>query len=176
MALINVEGSGMIDRRAALRATFEIDLQVVAVVVSGNSSETVCLQKDIDGGSDSITLATFNQVTGFLLGAAADGNGEDENGNKSATTTSPGGLTTMMERLIRNECTNQVIFYCTNDEAVAKYHASWLRAGVDIVTANSTGVSGPKEQRDEISQAEKALGKQSANYLREVTVGGGCII
>lgn len=153
------------ERRAALRDTYEVDLQVVAVLTQGHSSETVCLEKDVDGGAGSITIESFNKVT---CGSNVT---DDEDGDKAVS--KPGGLSTLLGRLFRNECTNHVVFDCTNDEEVGKYHAAWLRAGVDVVTANNTGLSGPKEQRNEISKAEKAFGKQSANYLREVTVGGG---
>jgi homoserine dehydrogenase len=56
---------------------------------------------------------------------------------------------------------------------VSKCHASWLRSGIDVVTANNTGLSGPKSVRKDIKDAERYLGKQSAKYLREVTVAGG---
>jgi homoserine dehydrogenase len=65
------------------------------------------------------------------------------------------------------------VFDCTNDETVAMHHATWLRSGIDVVTANNTGLSGPKPVRQEIKEAEQALGKQSAKYLRQVTVAGG---
>jgi aspartokinase/homoserine dehydrogenase 1 len=65
------------------------------------------------------------------------------------------------------------VFDCTNEELVGNHHAEWLRAHVDVVTANNTGLSGSKAQRQDISDAEQAHGKQSAMYLREVTVGGG---
>jgi bifunctional aspartokinase / homoserine dehydrogenase 1 len=84
-----------------------------------------------------------------------------------------GGPEAILEYLWRSTCTNHVIFDCTNDEVVGKFHAEWLRAQVDIVTANNTGLSGSKAQRQEISDAENRFGKQSAKYLREVTVGGG---
>ncbi len=78
----------------------------------------------------SIAMEAFNQLTGgsFLLGAVASSNGQDNNGNKSAATTSLGGLMTMLERLLR---ITHVIFDCHNNEAVAKYQELWLRAGVD---------------------------------------------
>ncbi|GAX13360.1 bifunctional aspartokinase / homoserine dehydrogenase 1 [Fistulifera solaris] len=151
------------ERRTALRYTYEVDLQIVAVLDQGSSSEIICLEQDVDGGAGSITLESFNNVTG--------GSEVTHDGDKAIP--KPGGISTLLERLFRNECTNHVVFDCTNDEEVGKYHATWLRAGVDVVTANNTGLSGPKEQRNEISKAEKAFGKQSANYLREVTVGGG---
>jgi len=144
------------EKRAHLRQTFELDLQVVAVLPTSESESIWCLEKDVDGGSDSITIESLQ---------------EKSQGDKAVQ--EAGGLDVLLSRLVRNECTNHVIFDCTNDEAAGKFHAAWLRAGVDVVTANNTGLSGPKEQRDAISRAEKALGKQSAKYLREVTVGGG---
>lgn len=41
-----------------------------------------------------------------------------------------------------------------------------------MITANNTGLSGSYNLRSDIQQAETEQGKRSANYLREVTVGG----
>ena len=160
------------ERRSVLRSTFEIDLQVVSILPSSQSTELVCLQRDVDGAADSITTKSFNIAIG---GAALPGSGKEVGGESegSAAVARQGCVSSILEHLVRKDCTNHVIFDCTNDEAVGKHHASWLRAGVDIVTANNTGLSGSKSQRDEISEAEKAHGKQSAKYLRAVTVGGG---
>lgn len=160
------------DQRAALRATFEIDLQVVAVLPSSRSNIVVCLKNDVDGRSDSITSESFNNVTGgsMMLGSSAFTDVCETSVEVDAQT---GGLSSVLDCLLRSECTNHVIFDCTNDEALGMHHAAWLRAGVDVVTANNTGLSGPKPQREAINEAERVHGKQSAKYLRNVTVGGG---
>lgn len=163
------------DRRMALRETFEVDLQVVAALPSSKSSEIVLLEKDQDGGSNSITIESFNAATGggLLLGASAE---SAVSSKGSSTVLKPGGLDSLAEHLVRNECTNHVIFDCTNDTSVGKYHAAWLRAGIDVVTANNTGLSGSKEERQELDAAQKMGtngGQKPSRYLREVTVAGG---
>jgi bifunctional aspartokinase / homoserine dehydrogenase 1 len=159
------------DQRSTMRTTFDIDLQVVVVLATSDSNEAVCLKKDSDGGTDSISVHSFDSTTGGSLLLGSPLGGTEETGSEAIAC--DGGLPSILQYLFRNECTNHVIFDCTNSEAVGKFHSTWLRAGVDVVTANNTGLSGSKEQRDEISRAEKAHGKQSAKYLRDVTVGGG---
>jgi homoserine dehydrogenase len=86
---------------------------------------------------------------------------------------SKGGLSNVFDTVFRNECTLHAIFDCTNDEIVSRYHADWLRAGIDVITANNRGLSGPKHQREDIKEAEKWNGKQSGVYMRETVVAGG---
>lgn len=157
-------------QRGALRATFEVDLQVCVVLPKGDGSELVCLKHDTDASTDSITIGAFNEVTGARLAGASSTSFQDE---RDSAKLAFGGPAAIREYLWRSTCTNHVIFDCTNDKVVGNYHAEWLRAQVDIVTANNTGLSGSVAQRQEISDAENAHGKQSAKYLREVTVGGG---
>mmetsp|Transcript_23620 Transcript_23620/g.35133 ORF Transcript_23620/g.35133 Transcript_23620/m.35133 type:complete len:333 (-) Transcript_23620:140-1138(-) len=68
------------------------------------------------------------------------------------------------------DCANSVIFDCTADEKAGEKHLSWLKSGTNVVTANSSALAGPLEVRNEIKNIERA---KKANYLREVTVGGG---
>jgi homoserine dehydrogenase len=182
----------------------------------------VTLQRDVDGGSESITFGAYKSAMSAVSvipeidergrsnswydDSDDDDDEEEEHGAAStqeaessgstvttatakattaaaATTmtmynavSSPGGLSSILEHVFRNECTNHVIFDCTNDEEAGKCHAGWLLEGVDIATANNTGLSGPIEERRKLFHAEKARskqGQQSAKYLREVTVGGG---
>ena len=79
----------------------------------------------------------------------------------------------LLESLDREDCAHHVIFDCTDDVEASRFHPQWLSQGVHVVTANITGLSGSKEIRDEIHAAERARGKLSARYLREVTVCGG---
>ena len=157
-------------QRNALRSIFDIDVQVCAVVPGASSTEMLSLQRDTDIGTDSITFRAYSKIIKADNENASRATFSDE--HKVAALT-PGGVATVLDRLYRFDCTSHALFDCTNDENVAKHHAEWLRAGVDVVTANNTGLSGDKSQRSEIKAAETALGKQSAKYLREVTVAGG---
>lgn len=83
---------------------------------------------------------------------------------------SPGGLRAYIHTIASQDQPHAVIFDCTADETIGKYHIDWLRAGVNIVTANNTALSGPQAIRDTIRKIERA---KKARYLRAVTVGGG---
>jgi aspartokinase/homoserine dehydrogenase 1 len=155
------------DQRESLRATFDLDLQVCVVLPNEDSTEIVRLKKDDDGSDDSITIGAFNSAAGI---APSHTTFQDE---RHVATLSAGDLSTIFGHLFKEECSDHILFDCTNEESVGNWHAKWLRASVNVVTANNTGLSGSKEQRDDIRAAEKAHGKQSAKYLREVTVGGG---
>lgn len=166
-------------QRGALRASFDIDVQVCAVLASEKDGRIVCLQNDDNGDSQgeaspSITMGAYTALVGTRH--------TDHDNHKphaafqdesSAAVVTPGGVGTVLERLFRADCPSHAVFDCTNDATVGQHHAEWLRAGIDVVTANNTGLSGPKEQRVDLKQAEKALGKQSAKYMRQVTVAGG---
>jgi bifunctional aspartokinase / homoserine dehydrogenase 1 len=191
-------------QRDALRATFDVDFQVCAVLPKTTSTHVVTLQRDVDGGSESITFGAYKSAMSAVMNVIpemeersnswyddSDDDDDDASKQNAETTTtaaaattmtmynavsSPGGLSSILDHVFRNECTNHVIFDCTNDEEAGKCHAGWLLEGVDIATANNTGLSGPIEERRKLLNAEKALskqGQQSAKYLREVTVGGG---
>eukprot|EP00977_Amphora_coffeiformis_P027279 scaffold34600_cov184-Amphora_coffeaeformis.AAC.4 len=123
--------------------------------------DLVCLRQNESDTDDSINVAAYKGAFG-----ASGGDGD-------VAVLQEGGLEAILTHLYREDATNHVLFDCTNDEAVGKYHSLWLKAGIDVVTANNTGLSGPKSQREAIRKAEKAYGKQSATYMREVTVGGG---
>ena len=158
------------DRRTTLRAKFDIDLQVFTVLDSSADTHIVRPKVDNDGQA-SVTLKSYKRA--IAIGTSDNEEASTYDQESSEAIRVEGGLSTVLENLYREECTNHVIFDCTNDEEAGKYHAKWLRSGVDVVTANNTGLSGSKEQREEIAEAEKAFGKQSAKYLRAVTVGGG---
>ena len=151
-------------QREALRSSFEMDIQVCAVVPGGDQSGLVCLLNDTDASADSITMDSYVQAIDTSL---------VEKKPVGTAKLVSGGPETVLDYLWRSNCTNHVLFDCTNDEAAGMLHSRWLRSQVDVVTANNTGLSGPKLQRREICSAENAHGKQSAKYLREVTVGGG---
>ena len=159
-------------QRRKLRAAFEIDLQVCCVVEDSKKSEIVCL--DNDNGEDSITIDAFRTAY-----AAKEGSPPKRSitfdGKTPADVASfcDSGLESLQTKLFREECAHHIVFDCTNDAEASKYHSQWLTAGIHVVTANNMGLSGSKQERDAIAQAEHAHGKLSAQYLREVTVGGG---
>jgi len=158
-------------QRSKMRESYEVDLQVCAVMTDGTAPDVVKLKGD-NVGMNSITIASYNKLTGgaFLLGAPAVGfEGKD---STDITDLAPGGLDSFIGHLISDECAHHVVFDCTAEDVVGQHHANWLQAGVHVVTANNTGLAGSREQRDAISAAEVAQGKLSAQYLREVTVGG----
>ena len=156
-------------QRDKLKGTFEIDLQVCAVVPSGNSNDIITLTNPTS--NDSISNASYKD-------AIKNGKPINESSVKflgesiEIAKRLPGGLKALEDLLYQEESTHHVLFDCTSDMEVSKLHAQWLRKGIHIVTANNTGLSGPQQQRDEIREAEKCRGKHSAHYLREVTVGG----
>ena len=175
-------------KRAFFKSNFELDLQVCVILPHTTTATTtptsatttiqrdlVCLRQNESDTDDSINVAAYK--------SALNGNPASDNNTETSTQTSfaddgvailqRGGLEAVLTHLYREEATNHVLFDCTNDESVGKYHSLWLKAGIDVVTANNTGLSGPKSQREAIRNAEKAYGKQSATYMREVTVGGG---
>jgi bifunctional aspartokinase / homoserine dehydrogenase 1 len=158
-------------QRTSIRNMYEMDLQV-CVIVDHNSDTAkdstsqqgvVCLQNDTDASADSITMDAYNK--------ARSGGSHDSPSTIAKITF--GGPESVFEYLWRSTCTNHILFDCTNDVTIGTLHAGWLRNQVDVVTANNTGLSGSKEQRRDIYDAEREHGKQSAKYLREVTVGGG---
>jgi aspartokinase/homoserine dehydrogenase 1 len=157
--------------RRKLRITFEIDLQVCAVVVDGDKPDIVCLKDD--SGDDSITLDAFNKATRRSSDTPHAAVQFDSKSPEDVAVLATGGIDSLLANVFREECAHHVVFDCTNDQEASDLHALWLTTGVHVVTANNMGLSGTKEQRDAISAAEVAHGKLSAQYLREVTVGGG---
>jgi aspartokinase/homoserine dehydrogenase 1 len=156
-------------QRKFIQKTFDLDLQVCVVLPKTDVNEIVCLKNDTDSdaSAESITLGALKKSM-----TANDHHASFQDERNTASKES-GGPESLLKHLFRSNCTNHVIFDCTNDETVGAFHAEWIRAQVDVVTANNTGLSGSKEQRKAIAESERAYGKQSAMYLREVCVGGG---
>jgi aspartokinase/homoserine dehydrogenase 1 len=157
-------------QRAKIRSKFEVDLQVCVIIAEGSTSDHVYLKNDTPGSTDSITVSAYKTVTGAGVNERSHTVSFD-NASEVACVV-PGGILGFTEHLISEDCAHHVIFDCTGEEAVGKLHAEWLNTGVNVVTANNWGLAGPREQRDAIAAAEKAHGKLSAQYMREVTVGG----
>ena len=161
-------------QRTKLRDKFEIDLQVCSVLGNGTSPNYVGLKNNNDAGStDSVTLSGYKTLMGEMK---VDGNEskstvtfENEDG---AVAVRSGGIAGFNDDLFNEDCAHHIIFDCTGEEEVSKLHADWLNKGINIVTANNWGLGGPIERSDAISKAERAFGKFSAEYNREVTVGG----
>jgi aspartokinase/homoserine dehydrogenase 1 len=143
------------NQRAFLKKNFGLDLQVCVILPNTDERDLIVLKNNLSDSDDSIDYATIQARLGDMAVKAR------------------GGLEAVLTHLFREEATNHVLFDCTNDEEAGRFHSYWLKAGIDVVTANNTGLSGPKAQRHEIRKAEKVLGKKSAEYMREVTVGGG---
>ena len=164
-------------QRSRLRDAFEIDLQVRAVSEGGSSPDLITLKNLDDKYSDSITIEAYNGATGgaLLLGAPASSSVAFDSScaEEELTATRPGGISSICEYVKSDDIPHSIIFDCTAQESVGKKHAEWLETGVHVITANNSALSGPKELRQAIRSAETAYGKQSAQYLREVTVGGG---
>lgn len=157
-------------QREKLRTIFEIDIQVCVIVPDSEAKQIVRLTKDEPGLSDSITsMAYKDALCETDLGVSAV---HFKDRPQDIAKVDEGGLDAVYDVLYQEECTHHVIFDCTSSKEAGQMHAGWLRSGIHIVTANNTGLAGPKEQRDEILAAEKLYGKHSAHYLREVTVGG----
>jgi len=171
-------------QRQKLKDTFEIDLQVCAVLQDSQASEIVVLENDAHGvDADSITIFEYNEQTGggsssrLLLGAPATSassssvdNPKRPNDKKVVETKLlKGGLLEMIPHVHSDENPHSIIFDCTGDTAVGAMHAEWLKAGIHVVTANSTGLAGCQAQRDQIKAIENT---KKVNYLREVAVGG----
>ena len=164
------------EQRESLRSTFDLELQVCVILPKTDPlGDAVVLKRDLDGGSETIssndyTLAMMStQPESTEIAMNKKTSFEDK---ESAQLIRSQGLDLIPKHLFRSDYANHVIFDCTNDEDAGRCHADWLRAGINVVTANNTGLSGSREQRSEIAAATKANGKQSAQYLREVTVGG----
>ncbi len=160
-------------QRRRLWNSFEIDLQVCTVAMDSHNTEIFQLPNH--DGDDSINL-------GALRAARKPSNESSRISFESETTvggnlelvgSSHADLSQLLDSLVRDDCAHHVIFDCTDDVEASRFHPTWLHKGVHVVTANITGISGSKEISDEILAAEKARGKLSAQYLREVTVCGG---
>eukprot|EP00553_Chaetoceros_curvisetus_P001642 CAMPEP_0204631226 /NCGR_PEP_ID=MMETSP0717-20131115/22251_1 /ASSEMBLY_ACC=CAM_ASM_000666 /TAXON_ID=230516 /ORGANISM="Chaetoceros curvisetus" /LENGTH=365 /DNA_ID=CAMNT_0051648729 /DNA_START=42 /DNA_END=1139 /DNA_ORIENTATION=+ len=104
----------------------------------------------------------------FLLGAPASSIASESSASK--TKLDPCGLNGLRDHIFSEDCPHSVIFDCTADEEVGVKHIDWLKAGINIVTANNTALSGAKPLRDAIKSAERT---KKVKYLKEVTVGGG---
>lgn len=160
-------------QRRNLWQSFEIDLQVCAVAM--DSSDTDIIQLKDHDGDDSINLSSIREcLNPRPLDRSRISFAEQTDGDiVDVVISSHSDLGQLEDALVREDCAHHVIFDCTNSVEASRFHPQWLTRGFHIVTANNTGISGSKEIRDEIYAAEKARGKLSAQYLREVCVCGG---
>ena len=159
-------------QRDALKSNFDLDIQVCMVCPKSDSDGILSLKNDTESGTQSITIGAYEAVTRETEAPSEKTKAVFADEEQVAVVSS-GGLRMCYDTLFRKECTFHAIFDCTNDEAAGHYHADWLLAGIDVITANNRGLSGPKKQREDIKKAERANGKQSARYMREVTIAGG---
>jgi aspartokinase/homoserine dehydrogenase 1 len=155
--------------REALKSNFDLDVQVCMVCPNVGSDEIISLKNDdTQSEAQSITIGAVERAKRGPSDKAKTSFADEQ-----LAVASKGGLSNVFDTVFRNECTLHAIFDCTNDEIVSRYHADWLRAGIDVITANNRGLSGPKHQREDIKEAEKWNGKQSGVYMRETVVAGG---
>jgi aspartokinase/homoserine dehydrogenase 1 len=165
-------------QREKLIQTFDIDFQVCAVLKSSSSTE----EQDGDvGGSEKLFVLNTDQsrgrgsITKKLYDSIIQPKEDSASKYYDAVelgTVVENGMSSLLKHLISKDCAHTVVFDCTADQRVANEHPRWLQAGVHVVTANSKGLSGPRELRNAIDRAERCHGKLSATYLREVTAAG----
>lgn len=155
--------------RDALKSNFDLDIQVCMVCPKSDSEEIVSLKNDTESGTQSITVGAVTRVIEDPDEKTKPTFADEE----ESAVLSKGGLSRCYDTLFRKECTFHAIFDCTNDEAAGHYHAKWLRAGIDVITANNRALSGTKQQREDVKAAEKSNGRESGVYMRETVVAGG---
>ncbi|CAJ1962597.1 unnamed protein product [Cylindrotheca closterium] len=159
-------------QRPVLRKTFQVDLQVCAVAKDAIDTDIIFLQSD-DSKEDgeSITMSDVKSLAAPPVESSIQFEGRSS--SKAIESSKSKDLKPLMDLLLRGDHGYHMIFDCTNSVSASAFHPDWLNAGIHIVTANNTGLSGPFELREAIDEAEQRFGKRSAQYLREVTVGGG---
>jgi aspartokinase/homoserine dehydrogenase 1 len=84
--------------------------------------------------------------------------------------TTPADIDKFVEHLHVDHLPHTVILDCTADDSVAKHYASWLEAGIHVVTPNKKANSGPLAYYESLKDARKRGG---SSYLYEATVGAG---
>jgi aspartokinase/homoserine dehydrogenase 1 len=156
-------------QRSIIRKTFDIDLQVCSVAVGSKDTDIWCLSKENGGEEeDSITVSAIRAATGPPVNPSIQF--EQKAPDNVVKSSFCKDLNPILVNLLLGDCAHHVIFDCTNDTEASDFHPRWLEAGIHVVTANNTGLSGSLELRDSIERAENLHGKQSALYLREVRV------
>jgi len=163
------------EQRNKLRSRFEIDLMVVALMKDGmeekeeeENGRIVTLKEDgekhngdLDWNTCSITMEVYQSLT----------TSTEATSDNTVAKFTPGDLSTFPQHVLSPDCAHNIIFDCTGETNVGQYHATWLKSGVHVITANSTGLSGPIKQRNAIDAVLNQHGR-NVSYLREVTVGG----
>jgi aspartokinase/homoserine dehydrogenase 1 len=84
--------------------------------------------------------------------------------------TAPADIQKFAEHLQVDHLPHTVIIDCTADESVAKHYATWLEAGIHVVTPNKKANSGPLAYYESLKEARRIGG---SSYLYEATVGAG---
>jgi len=160
--------------RGNLLKTFDIDLQVCAILEGVDCERIVVLKEGMNVGGDgdeggvskakSITMAAYTSTSTTATTS------QQLNPTNQIVELAPGGLQSYTNTVFSDDNPHAVIFDCTADETIGEHHVDWLKAGINVVTANNTALSGPMPIRDAIKEIERT---KKAKYLREVTVGGG---
>ncbi len=84
--------------------------------------------------------------------------------------TDPADLARFVEHVHADHLPHAVLIDCTASEDVAQHYATWLAAGVHIVTPNKKANSAPWHSYRGVREARRASG---THYLYEATVGAG---
>lgn len=155
-------------QRPILRETFQVDLQVCAVAKGSTDTDIIFLNSE-EGKEDgeSITLSAIRSLDAPPVKSSIQFEGKPASNTIESSNSKD--LQPLMDLLFRGDHAYHMIFDCTNDGSASAFHPQWLNAGIHIVTANNTGLSGSFELRDAIAEAEQKFGKRSAQYLREVS-------
>lgn len=82
----------------------------------------------------------------------------------------PADLSRFVEHVAAEHLPHHVIIDCTASGEVAAHYASWLAAGIHVVTPNKKANSAPLAQYRALHAARRAGG---SHYLYEATVGAG---
>jgi aspartokinase/homoserine dehydrogenase 1 len=82
----------------------------------------------------------------------------------------PADLTRFIEHVKVDYLPHTVIIDCSADESVAKHYATWLAAGIHIVTPNKKANSAGMDYYESLREARR---QGASHYLYEGTVGAG---
>jgi len=161
VVISNELGVALVDlldkQRKKIQMTYDIDIQVCAVMSLSQSKEA--------------QLVTLNEMSNDVV--SINNSMLEKRTVQQNIGSTKSDFDSFSQFLVSEDVAHTIIFDCTAEKNVSKEHPKWLEEGIDVITANNTGLSGSTELRAKIDYAEKCDGKLSAHYLREVTIGGG---
>ena len=121
-------------QRNKLRKSFQIELQVCAILEDGASSDIVVLKNKTGSESiDSISMSAYNSISGgsLMLGASATSVSFQ---TSDVVETESSGLDGIADKVFSEDNAHSVIFDCTADSVVGNMHIDWLKTGIHVVT------------------------------------------